>query len=453
MGRVVVSHLVVETSHFGERSVPVGGSAMRAFPALTLRWKDLPLTWFSSLYLNSFYLVAASVANAAFGLFFWTAAARFFRPQDVGLAAAAVSAVGLLAMLSTLGLDYALLGFLPQATNPERIINSSLTIGGATALFLSLVFVGGLGVWSPALLPLRANPTFVVGLILAAILTTVSGLLAATFLARKKASLVFSQSMIFGTVKFATVLLFAVSVFGAVGLIGAWTVGLVAAVTCGICLFLPYLEAGHGRFRPAVAREVINDMAHFAFANYASTMLWSAPTYLLPLLIANKAGPEVNAYFYIASSVGGLLVMIPTAVSLSLFAHGAHDGIHLARRTVESAKITLLLLIPAIAGVFLFGGKVLLIFGQAYSTQGTRLLWTLALSTVPLTVNFLFFSVRRVQQRMAGVIVSTGWILLTTLGLSVLLLPRIGLVGAGVAWFIAQTSVAVVILVRYLLNR
>jgi hypothetical protein len=76
----------------------------------------------------------------------------------------------------------------------------------------------------------------------------------------------------------------------------------------------------------------------------------------------------------------------------------------------------------------------------------------LALSTLPLTVNFLYFSVRRVQQRMAGVIASTMWILLVTLGLSVLLLPRVGLRGAGVAWFAAQSSVAGVILARYLVN-
>ncbi|MBI2973335.1 MAG: hypothetical protein HYY39_06050 [Armatimonadetes bacterium] len=68
-------------------------------------------------------------------------------------------------------------------------------------------------------------------------------------------------------------------------------------------------------------------------------------------------------------------------------------------------------------------------------------------------MNFLYFSVRRVQQRMAGVIASTLWILIVTLGLSVLLLPRIGLLGAGVAWFAAQVSLAVVVLGRFVINR
>ena len=57
------------------------------------------------------------------------------------------------------------------------------------------------------------------------------------------------------------------------------------------------------------------------------------------------------------------------------------------------------------------------------------------------------------QQRMGGVIVSTVWILIVTLGLSVLLLPRIGLLGAGVAWLVAQASVATLLLGRFAFNR
>lgn len=239
----------------------------------------------------------------------------------------------------------------------------------------------------------------------------------------------------------------------AVGLVGAWVIGLGALAAAGLGFFLPQALGGRYRFWPVVAREVVNDMAHFAFSNYISAVLWSAPMLLLPILITNLSGPETNAYFYVANSVGGLLVMIPAAISMSLFAHGSHDATDLARRGVEAAKVSLALLAPALAGVFLFGEKVLLVFGRAYSAEGTRLLWVLALSTLPLTVNFLYFSVRRVQQRMAGVLASTMSVLVVTLGLSVVLLPRVGLLGAGIAWFAAQASVAAVVLGRFVINR
>src|SRR5713226_9693426 len=105
-------------------------------------WSRLTAPWRSSLHAESSFLIGANAANAAFGLLFWTAAARLYRPEDVGLAAAAVAAVGLLAMLSGLGLDYALIKFLPGASRPQETINSCLTIGSIVALFVAAVFLG-----------------------------------------------------------------------------------------------------------------------------------------------------------------------------------------------------------------------------------------------------------------------------------------------------------------------
>jgi len=277
--------------------------------------------------------------------------------------------------------------------------------------------------------------------------------MASIYLSRKRAGLVLAQSAIFGAGKVAAAVLFAAIGLNAIGLVGAWVIGLSALAAAGLGSFLPRALDEQYSFRPVVIREVVNDMAHFAFSNYVSAVLWSAPTLLLPILITNLSGPEANAYFYVASSVSGLLVMIPTAISMSLFAHGSHDARDLTRWGVEAAKFSLALVAPALVGVFLFGEKVLLVFGRAYSEQATQLLWVLALVTLPMTVNLFFFSVRRVQQRMTGVVVAAVWILLVTLGLSVFLLPRIGLLGAGVASFVAQTSTAVVILGLAFLRR
>lgn len=396
--------------------------------------------------------MAANIANAAFGFLFWTAAARLYEPRVVGLAAATVSAVGLLAMLATLGLDYAMVRFVPGAADPWGIINSLLTIGTAGALVLGLVFVGGLDLWSPALLPLRENPLAAAGLVAATVFTTMSGLLANVFLAWKRAGLGLVQSSVFNVVR--VLLVVALAAGGhAVGLIGAWTLGLAAAAAWGLLWGLRLVPGGDYRFRPALRWEAIGDMTHFAFANYVTAVLWSAPAFLLPLLVANVAGPEAAAYFYVAMAVGGLVAMIPWAVSSSLFAHGSHDEGQLVRYTLESGRAILLLMVPAVGAVFLLGEKVLLLFGRAYSDEATRLLWLLAASTLPLAVNFLFFSVRRVQQRMGGVIAATVWILMVTMGLSAVLLPRMGLLGGGVAWLAAQTTAAAVVLARYALTQ
>lgn len=420
--------------------------------APSLGWQQVKVLFRSSLYANSVSLIAANVVNAAFGFFFWTVAARLYRAEDVGLAAASVSVISLVVMLSGLGLDYSMVRFLPRAPDPHSIVNSSLTIGAAAALVLSGAFTVGLDLWSPALVPLRHSVLFVVGLATAAMCTTVSSLVNSVFLTRKRAGFVLAQSAVFGATKILAVIALA-SVASAAALVGSWALGTVVAVACGVLWLLPRVEGRTYRLRPMVNREAVRTMTRFAFANYVTTVLWSAPMYLLPLLVVNLIGLEANAYFYVASSVSGLLAMIPTAVAMSLFAHGSHEQHRMLQHTFESVRFALWLLVPAIGGVFLFGGNILLLFGRAYSDQATRLLWMLALSTLPMTVNFFFFSVRRVQQRMGVVIVCALWILSITLGLSAVLLPWTGLIGVGVAWFVAQCSVALAILVWYAVSR
>ncbi len=406
----------------------------------------------SSLHVSSFYLIATNVVNAGFGFFFWAGAARWYDPREVGLAAAAVSAIGLLAMVSTLGLDFAIVRFLPSATDRQAIINSSLTIGAGAALVLSCVFWGGAGIWAPALLSSRASVAFVAILICGTIFTTVMGLLSNVFLSRRQANLILAQSAVFGSTK-VLVAVALVVLRRPTGLAGAWTLGLMAAVGCGLALFLPRAEDVRHRVRATVSRKIVHDVTRYALANYASAVLWGAPTFLLPLVVANVAGREAAAYFYVAFSISGLLSVIPSAVSGSLFAHGSHNEGELVRLTFESLKFSLGLLAVAIAGVFLLGGKLLLLFGKAYSLRGTALLWMLALSAIPITVNSLYFSVRRVQNRMTLVLIYMGVIVSVTVGLSYLLLPRMGLVGAGAAFLAAHGVVAMLIVASVLLWR
>src|SRR3990172_10127727 len=114
--------------------------------AVVPTWRQLKGLVRSTLYANSVYLMAANVVNAGFGFLFWTAAARLYRPEDVGLAAGAVSGMSLLVMISALGLDYAMIRFLPHETDSAAIINTALTIWVSVALMLSVVFIAGLGV-------------------------------------------------------------------------------------------------------------------------------------------------------------------------------------------------------------------------------------------------------------------------------------------------------------------
>lgn len=55
-------------------------------------------------YSNASYLLVNYGLSALIGFVFWIIAARFYHPEDVGLASAAISAVSLLATFANFGL-------------------------------------------------------------------------------------------------------------------------------------------------------------------------------------------------------------------------------------------------------------------------------------------------------------------------------------------------------------
>ena len=86
------------------------------------------------LYRNSLFLMANTTVMTGLGFFFWIVVARFYSEAEVGLGAATISAISLLALFSRLGLDFALIRFLPKAEKPVELINSCFILSGIVAL-------------------------------------------------------------------------------------------------------------------------------------------------------------------------------------------------------------------------------------------------------------------------------------------------------------------------------
>jgi hypothetical protein len=92
----------------GGRRLEVETDAGMEAAAGMQRLRALPRTLFGTrLYANAFYLWANAVITSASGLVFWIVVARLYSAEDVGLAAAAVSALMLLGVVSNLGLALA----------------------------------------------------------------------------------------------------------------------------------------------------------------------------------------------------------------------------------------------------------------------------------------------------------------------------------------------------------
>jgi O-antigen/teichoic acid export membrane protein len=357
--------------------------------------------------------------------------------------------MSLLVMISALGLDYAMIRFLPNEADSAAIINTTLTIGASVALALSVAFLAGVGIWAPSLQPLRQDALAAASFIVGTVCMVITTLLNAVFLARMRSGFVLAQSAVFGTTKVLLAVALATAAAGLTVLVGAWAAGTTVAIAFGMFWFLRRTDGPGYRPQLRVQWSALRRMTLFAVTNYLSAVLAAAPLYVMPLLVLNMLGPEANAYFYVASSISGLLAMAPTAVSMTLFAYGSRDNNLPIAQVVEGIRLSLGLLVPAIITIFLLGGKLLLLFGRAYSEAATQLLWLLSLATLPMTLNVAYFSVRRVQHRLADVVLGLAWILIVTLGFGAALLPHTGLIGVGFVWLAAQTSVAVTLVLRY----
>lgn len=396
------------------------------------------------LYSNAFYLMLNSVVVSLLGFVFWIIVARSYTAADVGLAAAIIAAMWLLANLSSLGLGFGLIRFLPAAKDKATtMINSSLTIVGLVSLVTSLIFLAGLSFWSPALIAIRQHYIFLVSFVLFTIAFTLFNLLNQVFIAKRTAKFTFIQGVISSTLKIPIPIIF-VAFFGAFGIFASTGIAIFVAVLVAMLWFLRRVQKGYIPI-PTIRKQIINDIAHYSLGNYFANLLWLAPSLLFPLMVVNILGAEMNAYFYIAWAIAVVLFMIPLSISLSLFAEGSYERSLLRANTMKSIKLCLVILLPAILLIFAIGDKLLLLFGQSYAESATTLLWLLALSALPLTINYIFLSIKRVQDDIRSTIIISAATTVITLGLSYFLMGRFGILGVGIGWTVGQTIVAIVV--------
>ena len=408
--------------------------------------------WQVSLYSNAFYLMIAGATNAILGFVFWILAARFYSPEAVGLASATISAVGLLVMFCSLGLGMGLIRFLPHSgESASSMVNTVFTIGVLASIVAAAIFVAGLGFWSPALLFLRQNSIYLAAFVLFTIAYNITHFADQVFIAQRRARFLLAKNLIFSLLKLLLVILLA-AFFQSFGIFASWGVSLGVALLVSLFLFLPRAQPGYRPFF-AIDRRAINDMLRFSFANYLAVFLWGAPVYVIPIMVVNLLGAEANAYFYIAWAVASVLTMIASATATSLFAEGSHDEERLGLNTWRTLKMTYLILVPAVILILAIAPQLLLLFGGSYSENATTLLRILAISALPLVTNYIYLETKRVKKKLKIVIGLSAFAGAATLGLTYLLLPLMGVNGAGIAWLSTQGIIALVIVANWLKQR
>ncbi len=407
-----------------------------------------------SLYRNAIFLIAANLANSLLGFVFWIAAARFYTPEEVGLGSAVISATQLLTGLAGLGLGFGLVRFLPGSPREaRRMINTLLAVSALMSVLAAGVFLAGLGVWSPELVFVRQSALYAALFVVFTAVFTCSGLLDNAFIARRHSGAVVVRSLIFGVLK--TVIAIGLAApLAAFGILSSWGIAAFIAVAVSLVWLLP--AALRGARNPAFPHkegEGITDAAspqnegegapgvrefgRFSVGNWVGALLWAAPGQVLALMVVHQLGAAANAHFYVAFTIAGILFAVPAMASTSLFAEGSSDERLLRQHVRRSLKLTFAILVPGVVVVLLGAGYLLWPFGRAYA-EAADLLRLMALASLPMALNVTFIGVKRVEKKVGAVVLVSGLTAALTLVLSWMLLPRLGINGAGVAWLVGQ---------------
>ena len=387
---------------------------------------------------NSFFIMASSFVAAGFGFFFWMIAARLYSQAQVSVATALMSSMGLLILISRLGLDQSVIRFFPSR-DKNRVLGTAIIVPTAVALGAGLIFIAAIDVISPELAVVRTvAPLYLIFLGAYSITWVLEGALNAL----RKSEYYFTLNLLYGSrILFLVPLVF----LGAMGIFSAFGLSFVL----GLALALVLLARCSVRPAPGIDRAFLREAWQFSAGAYVAGILMSAPNMVIPIMVLHVLGAESTANYYITYAIVSILFMIPYAFTTSLFVEGSHGG-EMKKSVLRTLAGMFALLIPAIIGLSLFGEQILDLIGKDY-VEGAALLQVLALSALFVSVCQTFISIAKVRSDIRSLIILSGFVSVALLGLGYTLMHRFGLIGMGYAWF--GTYAAGTLLVGLILKR
>jgi O-antigen/teichoic acid export membrane protein len=385
-------------------------------------------------------LVSSMFVNSLLGFIFWWVAAQGFPPGAVGLAAAAVAALGLISRLAALGIGTALAGELAsQPALSTRLLVPGLITAAAIAGALGLAFAGVAPLIVPALSPLASSPIVSLAFAIAVALTATGFVLDQALVGLLRGGLQLLRNLVFAVGKL--VLVAAAAALGLAGglmIVGAWAAG--ELLSLGVLLaVLPLRRIARSDADWGALRALRRD----ATSHHVLNLARFTPSLTMPLIVTALFSPEANALFYVAYVLAAAAQPIASSATFTLYAVARRSPEDLSRQI----RLTLLLsfagVVPAVVVLWIAGKPLLGIFGAQYAQEASSILPLLAALALPLIIKDHWIALARIQDRvdrgaflttLAAVAEIAGAIIGAVLG---------GLESLAVGWLLAVAGMAV----------
>ncbi|MEU6552413.1 lipopolysaccharide biosynthesis protein [Streptomyces sp. NPDC046915] len=387
----------------------------------------------NQLFRNAYALMLNTGISAVLGLGYWLVAARYYSESAVGQGSAAIAAMKLLAGLTAVTLTGALARFIPvSGRSTGRLIARTYLASSVVVAFAAGVFLLTLDTWGPSYRFLHGTVKglgFIMAIAAWNLLTLQDGVLTGL----RSAPWVPAGNTVFSAVKLALLVSLAATM-PTTGVFASWVLAIATSVVpLGLLVFrrlVPrHVKATEGLTEPPSVKEI----GRFLAGDYTGSLFSLAVVYLVPVIIAAQVSSEDNAYFYITTTIGGTVNLLAINMGASLTVEGSHEPGRLAANTRAALKRMARIMLPICGLLFLGAPWILGVFGAGYAHAATPLLRWFAVGALLRVVMETYFAVLRAQSRTAGLAWLQGLLCVLVLGLTLLLLPRMGLTGAGVA--------------------
>jgi len=383
---------------------------------------------------NALALMFSTGATAALGVVFWGFAAHLFTTSAVGRGSAEIASMMLIAQFAQLNLANALLRFLPRAGTRTR---SVILLGYLACLVLSLtaaivflvtplsqsVIVGGA---SFAVLYTVAVPLWTIFVVQDGVLT-----------ALRETHWVPVENVSFGLLKLLLLPVFVV-IAPTHGVFLAWTLPVVLAVT-GVTTYLfvrvlpARMEAARRQTHDRIALPPGRQIVSFVSAEYLTSLVSVAATFLLPIIVIKQLGADANAHFYVPWLVGIAFHNLLLNVSASFVVEASHDEEPFAELFWRSVKLMMGITAFALIATLILGPFALHLLSGEYANAGTTLVRLIGLSFPFTFLTTLWTSALWLRRRLWGILWYQFAQTAILVGLTYALLGPLGIDAPGVA--------------------
>lgn len=397
----------------------------------------------SPLLRNGYALMANTAVTAVLGLAYWLLAARLYPPSAVGAGGAAVSALLFVAGVSQFNFMGAITRFLPVAGDQsKRFLAATYAISGACAVTLGAVAAFTARWWAPD--GAHIGLVFVIGVAVWCLFVLQDSALTAV----RQAVWVPVENGLFGAAKIALLAAFALLAVGKTtgsGILASWALPAAACVLpVNLLLFRRFIPR-HAEGRPGVDLTP-RRVARFVAGDYLGSLFSQGLLSLMPLLVVALAGSSAGGHFFVAWTVATTIDLLASNLATSLTVEGALDEDRLAHFGREVLRRLAVVLAPIALGTIVLAGVLLTPFGAAYRSNSATLLRLLAAATLPRALATVAIGLSRVERNVSRIAAIQAAQAVSVLGLAALLVPHLGIAGAGVAALVGHTAVAAAVL-------